>query len=89
MEILNLRSGRLICEKFGISVLKLAELCHKGYLKAYSSEDWRPILASSQCNTKFKFTDNTSFFIMPSSSDSIVAIGEEAKFFWFFRVFRG
>ena len=81
MGILNMRSGRLICEKFGISVLKLAELCHKGHLKAYSSEDWRPILASSQCNTKFKFTDNTSFFIMPSSSNSIVAIGEEAKFF--------
>ena len=65
MRILNMRSGRLICEKFGISVLKLAELCHKGRLKAYRSEDWRPILASSQCNTKFKFTDNTFFFIMP------------------------
>ena len=82
MGILNLRSGRMICEKFGISVLKLAELCHRGHLKAYSSEDWRPILASSQCNTKFKFTDNTSFFIMPSSSNSIVAIGEEAKLFF-------
>ena len=82
METLNLRSGRLICEKFGISVLKLAELCNRGHLEAYSSEDSRPILASSQCNTKFKFTDNTSFFIMPSSSNSIVAIGEDAKLFF-------
>ena len=69
MGILNMRSGRLICEKFGISVLKLAEFCHKGYLKAYSSEDWRPILASSQCNTKFKFTDK---FFLSSNKYSLI-----------------
>lgn len=79
MGIANLRSGRLICEKFGISVLKLAELCHKGRLKAYCSEDWRPILASSQCNIKFKFMENIIFIIKPMSSSSIVAIEKNTK----------
>lgn len=79
MGIANLRSGRLICEKFGIAVSKLAELCHKGRLKAYCSEDWRPILASSQCNIKFKFTENIIFIIKSMNSSSIVAIEKNTK----------
>lgn len=70
--------GRLVCEKLGISILELAKFCHSGKLTAYCFEDRHRVLASSQCNTKFKHLANTSFTVRPSAKDGILAIGKDS-----------
>ena len=71
-------SGRQVCEKLSIPLLKLAELCHAGRLAAYRFGDWHQILASSQCNTKFKYFGNTIFTITPHKTTGIIAISKKA-----------
>lgn len=78
MTIENLRLGRQLCEKFEIPIVKLAEFCDRGLLKAYFFDDLRPILASSQCNTKFKFYGNAIFNIGRSNYNSIIAISKKS-----------
>ncbi|MBB5142303.1 hypothetical protein [Desulfovibrio intestinalis] len=70
--------GKQICEKLNIPLLRLAELCHAGKLAAYHFDDGRQILASSQCNTRFKYPDNTIFTIIPSNANAIIAISTKA-----------
>lgn len=78
MGFTDFRTGRHICEDLGITPLKLAELCHTGKLAAYHFEDRQQVLASSQCNTRFKFADNTTFTIEPRNKSSIIAISDKS-----------
>ena len=78
MGLTDFLLGRQVCERLKISLQKLAALCHAGKLAAYRFEDRQQILASSQCNTKFKYTDNTAFTLAPSNRSGIIAISDEA-----------
>ena len=78
MGLSNFLLGWQICERLNIPLLKLAELCHAGKLTAYRFEDRRQVLASSQCNTKFKYLGNTIFTINPSKTTGITAISKKA-----------
>lgn len=77
MGFSNFQLGWQICERLNIPLLKLSELCHAGRLTAYRFEDQRQVLASSQCNNKFKYPDNTTFTIKASKT-GIVAINKKA-----------
>ncbi len=70
--------GKQICEKFNIPLVRLVELCHAGKLAAYHPYDEHQILASSQCNTKFKYLGNTTFTIAPPKGKGIIAISKKS-----------
>ena len=77
MGLRNFQFGWQICEKLNIHLKELAELCHAGRLAAYRFEDRHQVLASSQCNTKFKYLGNTVFTIAPSRDTGIIAISKK------------
>lgn len=78
MGFASFQLGRHVCEELCISPMKLAELCHAGKLSAYRFEDRNQILASSQCNMKFKFSGNTIFTLAPSDGVGIIAISKKS-----------
>lgn len=79
MGLTSFQSGRDICEVLCISPLKLAEFCHAGKLAAYRFEDRERVLASSQCNMKFKYPECTAFTLKPSGGVGIIAISKRAN----------
>ena len=78
MGLSNFLLGWQICERLNIPLLKLSELCHTGKLTAYRFEDRRQVQVSSQCNTKFKYSGNTTFTMTQSKGTSIIAISKKA-----------
>lgn len=73
----DLRSGKWVCEEKGIPTDKLISACNSCKITAYSPDDGRKILASSQCRKKFLFHDKLYFSFLTKKYPDYIAINKD------------